>query len=345
MPVKKQKLRRLLNWRRLLPWIVGLSLLIWIWSQAPWAALGAVLSRVSAGGILMLILLDAVIVLTMSGRWWLILHGLGYWINYLRLSAYRLAAFGVSYFTPGPQFGGEPLQAWVLTYYHNLPSSSSIASVTVDKLLELIANFTILAWGIIVVLQTAVLPGQSAGWTLAAALILWSIPALLLLRYARGHTPLTSGLTWLTTLRFLHKTWQRYQKGTDHLRTTIKQSENEVVQLCQQSPGHLFLAMGVTILFWVFWLLEFWFVYALLGLRLNMTDLLIVLTAARLAFLLPLPGGLGTLEASQVIAMSAIGQPTAVGLSAALIIRCRDILLGAFGLWLGSRFISGSKKN
>jgi len=136
----------------------------------------------------------------------------------------------------------------------------------------------------------------------------------------------------------------RYQTGFARAQKIVAQSEQEVVQLCQQSPKHLFLAMGVTILFWAFWLLEFWFVYALLGLRMNLTELLIVLTAARIAFMLPLPGGVGTLEASQVLAMVAIGQPTAVGLSAALIIRSRDVLLGAFGLWLSSRLISGSKK-
>jgi uncharacterized membrane protein YbhN (UPF0104 family) len=62
---------------------------------------------------------------------------------------------------------------------------------------------------------------------------------------------------------------------------------------------------------------------------------LVALTVARLAILFPLPGGLGVLEASQVFAMSTLGLEPAIGLSAALLIRLRDVLLGGAGLWWG----------
>lgn len=331
------------NWRRLLPWVAALGLFFWIWRQVPWPEISAVLSSLSISGLLFLALLDAVIVLTLSGRWWFILRGLGYTLNYLRLCGYRLSAFGLSYFTPGPQFGGEPLQVWVLTRYHNLPSGSALASVTVDKLLELMANFTILAWGILVVLRTAVLPASTAGGTVIIALLLWGVPTIILLRLSRQHTPLSTSLRWLSRRRSLQPLFQRYANDWQQLQQTVCESEQEVTAFCRQSGRHLFLAIGITALFWLFWLFEFWFVYALLGVRLTMTELLLVLTAARIAFLLPLPGGLGTLEASQVLAMTVINQPTAVGLSAALIIRARDILLGSLGLWLSSRLLSGRK--
>jgi hypothetical protein len=59
------------------------------------------------------------------------------------------------------------------------------------------------------------------------------------------------------------------------------------------------------------------------------------LTAARLAFLLPIPAGLGTLEAGQVWAMGVMGFNPAAGLSISLLIRARDAALAAFGLWWG----------
>jgi uncharacterized membrane protein YbhN (UPF0104 family) len=63
---------------------------------------------------------------------------------------------------------------------------------------------------------------------------------------------------------------------------------------------------------------------------------IIVLTAARLAFLSPSPGGLGTLEASQVLAMQVLGVDPALGISMSLLIRARDITFGGLGIWWGS---------
>ena len=69
------------------------------------------------------------------------------------------------------------------------------------------------------------------------------------------------------------------------------------------------------------------------------------MTAARIAFLLPAPGGLGVLEASQVLTFSALGLNPAVGLSLTLLIRVRDIALGTGGLlWAGIILQSDNKE-
>jgi uncharacterized membrane protein YbhN (UPF0104 family) len=56
----------------------------------------------------------------------------------------------------------------------------------------------------------------------------------------------------------------------------------------------------------------------------------------RLAFLVPLPGGLGALEASQTFALAALGFQPALGIALSLLIRARDIILGAAGLALAA---------
>jgi len=60
-----------------------------------------------------------------------------------------------------------------------------------------------------------------------------------------------------------------------------------------------------------------------------------VVGAARLAILLPFPGGLGALEASQVIVLSGLGYTPAQGAALALLIRARDLVFGGAGLLLG----------
>ncbi|MCA9982664.1 MAG: flippase-like domain-containing protein, partial [Anaerolineales bacterium] len=83
---------------------------------------------------------------------------------------------------------------------------------------------------------------------------------------------------------------------------------------------------------WSLMLLEYWFLYYILGTPLTPLMLATAYTAARLAFLVPTPGALGALEASQVAATSLMGLDPALGFSTALLIRLRDILIGVVGL-------------
>jgi uncharacterized membrane protein YbhN (UPF0104 family) len=59
-----------------------------------------------------------------------------------------------------------------------------------------------------------------------------------------------------------------------------------------------------------------------------------VVLAARLAFLLPLPGALGALESSQVLMLSTFALDPSIGLTVCLIMRARDLLLVGVGTGL-----------
>jgi uncharacterized protein (TIRG00374 family) len=123
----------------------------------------------------------------------------------------------------------------------------------------------------------------------------------------------------------------------DRLATAISQSEVLMNSLCQQNPGALLAAIGISALGWALMIAEFYLMVSFLGVSLAPVQLIALLTAARIAFLLPLPGGLGTLEASQVWALSLMGFNPAVGLGLSLLVRLRDVALGLLGLWWGGR--------
>ena len=53
-----------------------------------------------------------------------------------------------------------------------------------------------------------------------------------------------------------------------------------------------------------------------------------------ISLLMPLPGGLGALEASQVFTLGRFGFTAAAALSLTLLMRGRDILIGGLGLLL-----------
>ncbi len=100
---------------RPLRWLIWLALplaLIWLSRSLPLGEIQAILfssQPVGAGGPGCLQWLALVV---FSSRWWLALRAQGHRLPYLTVFRYRMAAFAISYFTPGTQFGGEPLQVY-----------------------------------------------------------------------------------------------------------------------------------------------------------------------------------------------------------------------------------------
>jgi uncharacterized protein (TIRG00374 family) len=88
-----------------------------------------------------LLIINVVIYVLITLRWWLIVQAESKIVLFLPLLGVRMAAFGVSYFTLGPQVGGEPLQVLYLQRKYGLTYTRATASVLMDKLLEFLANF------------------------------------------------------------------------------------------------------------------------------------------------------------------------------------------------------------
>lgn len=304
------------------------------------------LHRLQPSQLLLLLAVNMVVLATFSMRWWLLLYAQGYTLPYHNLIAYRLATFAVSYFTPGPHFGGEPLQVYLVTARHRVPASASIAAVVLDKILEMLANFTFLTLGVLIMLRQQVLPGIGDELMLVASLLLLALPLMVLVALWLGWHPLSAGLGWLD------QAWQRSMRWLGRSPNTLtqsafyrtmRQSEEQSIVLCRHHPMILLLALGASALSWGAIVAEFWFMTRMLGLSMPLSDTVAALLAARVAILLPLPAALGALEASQALAMQVLGQSPAAGVSLSLLIRGRDVLLGAVGLLLAAVMVAGHK--
>lgn len=311
-----------------------MGLIVWLLQAVPLQATWEALQRLTVGAVAVLGVLNGLVLVSLNGRWWLLLWGLGYRLPFWRLLGHRLTAFGVSYFTPGPHFGGEPVQVLLVERKHGVPRSTAVAAVTLDKTLELLVNFTFLAGGV-----TAVLQGQLFGTMVGMEAILFALglltlPGLLLVAIWRGWTPITRLLRWITGLAI----WGKRPSGQiklQRLTAGVHNSETQAGRLFQEAPAALWAAFIVSIGGWLLIIVEYWVMLTFLGIRLTPLQAIAMLTAARIAILLPLPGGLGTLEASQVFALGAMGENSGIGLSISLLIRIRDVLLGLLGLWWG----------
>lgn len=315
------------------------ALLYWALRNAPLAEILAILRQLTLAQLLWLAALNAVIFLLITARWWLILRAESPRVPFLPLVAYRLAAFGLSYFTPGPQVGGEPLQVLYLQRNYGFTFARATSAVIMDKLLEFLANFLLLGVGFLTVARSGMLRAYAPpAWltVLLFLLLLWPL-AHILLMYAGRH-PLSVLLAPLVRLRHadrrplppgqLRGAWRSL---LDFARL-IALSEHLAGTFCRRHPGYLLLALAVSLLVWAGMVYEYVYMLACLHAPLALDQALASLTIVRLAFLMPMPAGLGALEASQVLAVSAFGLPAALGISLSLLMRARDLLLGGLGL-------------
>ena len=268
-------------------------------------------------------------------RWWIIVRAENERIPYFPLVLVRIAVFGVSYFTLGPHVGGEPIQVFYLQRKYGLTFTHATASVIMDKLLELLANFLLLAVGLTAVLQAGILStnGGSSWLSLSGLLLLCMWPPIHILLLYRRKYPLSAVLRGI-----------RFLKKDSRLVRFIAASERLAGTFCRRHMPSLVAATAISVFAGVGMVIEFALIVNFLGIQLSSWQTIASWTAGWLSLLAPLPGGLGALEASQVFVLGMFGVPAALAIGVTLVMRGRDLLVGGLGLLLASRALEKQKQ-
>jgi len=308
-------------------WLIIPFLVWWALRTSPLSEVWKIVSRLTIPRIALLVLVNVAVIVNFSLRWKVILFGQKHRIPLFRLILYKISGFGLSYFTPGLQIWSEPFQIYLLKKREHMDSSTAVASVGLDKFIEVGAKFIFLVLGLLAILHLGLFKENHLIYVYSIIGALLLSPFLLFVALSRGVRPLKKLIGFLP-VSFTEK---RKPAKVFHL---LIESEAQMGDFCRRQPVVLFWAFSISGISWVLILFEFWLSLYFLGVNLNIVQIIGALAAARFAFLIPVPAGIGTLEASQVLLMSAFGLNPAVGLAISLIIRGRDILFGAVGVVL-----------
>jgi uncharacterized membrane protein YbhN (UPF0104 family) len=194
-----------------------------------------------------------------------------------------------------------------------------------DKLLEFLVNFILIGIGIWAIVRVGLISGNGIRLSLSlivlALLLMWPVVHIVLLY--KGIMPI-SGI--LLRQPFI-------QKNNKSVRLIIV-AERMASLFCRKHIGAMVSAVGASLFAILGIVFEYYLMVNFLEMNINALQIFAALTSMQVAFLMPLPGGLGALEASQVFALGAFGQPASAAIGLTLLMRARDILNGGIGLLL-----------
>lgn len=259
---------------------------------------------------------------TLALRWGILLDGLGCHVGARRLAPSRAAGHSVSSLVPSAKLGGEPVRAW-LAVQHHVPAAQAIASVAVDRTLELGANWMFAAVFATVLAQYGVPALRGALVTLGAAGVGLIVGIVLTVRRLRRGEGLLTAVAQGTGLDRFALVQKRMQ--------TLATAEAALGGLLEQL-GRLALCFAIGVAANVVVLLEYWLLLSAFGLPAVPLTVVAAIFATGAAHSMPVPGGIGVLEGGQMWLFTVLGYPADVGLAVGLAVRLRELLWTLPGL-------------
>ncbi len=312
----------------LLLWLAALGLGAWTLAQLPLAEISHSITSLSTPQWIFWLGLNALIILVLGLRWQILTQALAVPVNLLKLLLIRQAGQAVSFITPGPQFGGEPLQVYWL-YKHGLPLRKALLALGLDRFFELWVNFSILLFAVLLLLAGIGDRNEySIGdWRTALVPLLIFLGLMLVLAWVLVKQP-----QWINDrLERVAARWQH-----NHRLNNINQhwqSLGDDLRIALRTQKFRFLiAILLSLLGWAGLLGELYLILHFVGVEADLSSFLIILVAMRMALLLPMPGGVGTIEASVLWSFHTLNLPASAALGLIALMRVRDALVLIIGL-------------
>lgn len=242
-------------------------------------------------------------------------------ISFLKLFMHRMSGFAISYITPTAQTGGEPLRVMLLQK-DGISSKTSTSSVIIDKGLEFATLFIFISIG------------------MSIALIDGSLSNTLKIVFFCLLVILISLIFWfyfssLKNIGFFSSILRAFRlnkfKKVQTFEEKVIEIEQEMTSFYKKHSRSFFLLIFISIIITSFLLLEHWLVAKFMGVSLSFTQTFLVSTIPYIAFMIPIPGGIGLLEGGHSAMFALLG----ISINAfvlVFIIRIRDLFFVFIGL-------------
>lgn len=317
----------------LLLWLVALGLGAWTLAQLPLAEISTSIRSLSAAQWIFWLGLNGVIILVLGLRWQLLTIALAAPIRFLKLLAIRQAGQAVSFITPGPQFGGEPLQVYWL-YKYGMPLRKALLALGLDRFFELWVNFSVLLLAVLLLLagigdNNAINNSENSigDWQTMMVPLLIFLGLMVSLAWVLIKQP-----QWINDrLERIAARWQHNHR-LNNINQHWQSLGDDLRYALRTQKLRFLLAILLSLLGWAGLLAELYLILHYVGIEADLRSFLIILVAMRMALLLPMPGGVGTIEASVLWSFHTLNLPASAALGLIALMRVRDAIVLLIGL-------------
>ncbi len=253
-------------------------------------------------------------------RWKFILKVQGYNVSKYKLADVWLLSFAVTYLTPITILGGEGLRAYALKKKFPIPWGKNIASIIIDRFLDISMFFLFFIGGIFSFLILVGLPPENVGLIFAVIIVILGI--MLGIFYFKSFRK-ESILKW-----FLKPFGIRKGKNG----RVFFDTEKEVFRFFEPNKRFMWQGLLLTFLRYFLILTRCWLIIFFLRGGISILIPSAAFSFVSLASLFPLPAALGSLEASQAFAFGFLGLGANMGIAFSLILRGAELLVCLVGI-------------
>lgn len=263
-----------------------------------------------------------IIYTTLVFRWKIIIDAGNVRIPYGRLFLYKVAGYAVSYITPMAHLGGEPVRGMLLKR-DGLSAQEGMSTVLIDKSIEFATDIILGCIGLFVLLSTFSFTQNS--YVFILALVVSGFVLIIMFYYSM----LKGKYFFMRFFKFIKL--HRLKRMQNFLKQ-MTQTEDNMLAFFKNHKRAFRNATLIQFSLWFLMFFEYKFLLLMLGVDLPMIHVFLVFAIIGVAYIMPVPAALGTMEAGNVGVLALSNTKSSVGLAVSIIVRLKDLLITAIGL-------------
>ena len=305
---------------QILIWLFAIGLAALVISRLPLADIGSSLLQLSLTNWIVWIFINVIIIVLLTARWNSLTKAIGSSTNFFSLLRVRQAGQLINFVTPGPQLGAEPLQVYWLWKRYYMSAPAALLTVGLDRFYEFWVNFAVLLLAVLVLFSSTTI--ALIDWRVVAAMLV----SLMLLMSLAAWIVLRKPIPIRNFLKRLTSPWQRH-KRLSGLHSEWAKLQELLKRVITEKRNTLFIAFLLSLVSWVGMVLEFWLLLEFISVPIDVATFIFLFVIVRLAFLLPFPGGIGTVEAALFWAFQSLTLPLSAAAALITLMRLRDLVI------------------
>ncbi len=301
---------------------IGVLLLYFVFKNIDFESFLIIIKKANPIYLIIYILISIGLFLLNVLRWKIIVNSQHINVSFSYLLSAYLAGYGISYVTPSAKLGGEPLRTAFL-HRKGVKTENALSTVIIDKTLELGGSGLFFLIAGIILLFFYNIP-RSLFILIIGLVFLFVLIGIFLVVSVVKEKDILFNIYKLFKLHKLPKLYKITQK--------IISTEKLVRSFYKRDKKHFLLSLFVMLIAWILMFVEFKMGMLLFGFNPNMLQIFLTFSLVGVAYILPVPFAIGTLEGGQVLLYSILGLNPVLGLGISFLTRIRDSIVAGIGL-------------